>query len=651
MAIDTGDKVTRKYANFRGVDFRGEECSLNRSPDALNVWRNYKKLASIETRPGLENLLIAEGDISHIKKYGDMLYYIRGGSVYAKNLKSQWEGHYYDLGSNGSLFEFEGQLYAKGTYRYVKLPKNETEHTKPIIEFTKSNAFIPTTTIKKPPSGGGEKYQDVNMLSPYRINTFRGDGKSNVLHLDTQYIDTTFVPIITIGGTIENGGETEVLYRYTSNVVGTPDLVGKLGYENGEPHYMTVGMTITGDILNNNPYVTRIKIDSKNGTVTIEWDEDYAENPFLSEPWTDGQDNIAVVFMTSHHTDHLKIMECTIAQEFDNRLFLSGNPDYPNTVWHSSLSDPTYFSDLDYYEDGKDSAPIRSLVAGNNALWVFRDAETSSGVFYHVPTLDVEYGKVYPSSHSSVSIGCVGRAINFNDDIVFFSRIGMESVSTDVTTEQFATHKSSLVDRKMITNPKYKDMVLAEWEGYLFVFIGNEAFLADSRAVLTNEGHAEYEWYYWKLFDDDVTVTCATTEDGVLYIGTNKYVYSLTVKPEGEEEDGDEYYGHSSDGWGEKNAIESYWTTPKDKFGAANKLKTTNKKGCVVEATGDVDVYAKVEDTDFELIGENNGVEDYFVSRIKRKKFKDIQLKFQSQTRFCLESATLECFVGGYIKR
>jgi hypothetical protein len=66
---------------------------------------------------------------------------------------------------------------------------------------------------------------------------------------------------------------------------------------------------------------------------------------------------------------------------------------------------------------------------------------------------------------------------------------------------------------------------------------------------------------------------------------------------------------------------------------------------------GDVDVYAKVEDTDFELIGEYKDVADYFTCRIKRKKFKDIQLKFHSKTRFSIETATLECFVGGYIKR
>ena len=66
---------------------------------------------------------------------------------------------------------------------------------------------------------------------------------------------------------------------------------------------------------------------------------------------------------------------------------------------------------------------------------------------------------------------------------------------------------------------------------------------------------------------------------------------------------------------------------------------------------GDITVYAKTENTDFQLIGTYENVTDYFTSRIKRKKFKDIQLKFYSKTRFSLETVTLECFIGGYIKR
>ena len=48
------DIVTRVYNNFRGVDFRGEEINLMRSPDALNVWKDYKETESIRTRPAKE---------------------------------------------------------------------------------------------------------------------------------------------------------------------------------------------------------------------------------------------------------------------------------------------------------------------------------------------------------------------------------------------------------------------------------------------------------------------------------------------------------------------------------------------------------------------------------------------------------------------
>jgi YHS domain-containing protein len=221
----------------------------------------------------------------------------------------------------------------------------------------------------------------------------------------------------------------------------------------------------------------------------------------------------------------------------------------------------------------------------------------------------------------------VGAAINFNDDIVFFSERGMEGISGDVTTEQVVAHRSTLVDRKMIAEHDYKDMILAEWDGYLFVFIGKHAYLADSRAMFTNENHYEYEWFYWEL---DKRIICTCVNDGVLYLGTDDGVYTLSNK---------------------EADVESYWVTPKDKFNQPHKLKTTNKRGCVAEATGDISVYAKLEDTDFELIGEYKGVTDYFVSRIKRKKFKDIQLKFHSNTRFSLETVTLEAYLGGYIKR
>jgi hypothetical protein len=97
--------------------------------------------------------------------------------------------------------------------------------------------------------------------------------------------------------------------------------------------------------------------------------------------------------------------------------------------------------------------------------------------------------------------------------------------------------------------------------------------------------------------------------------------------------------------------VESYWTTPLDKFNNPQYMKTTNKRGCVIEALGDVTVSAKTNKGEWEEIDSYEGVKDYIVCKKKFKKFKDIQLKFSSSTRFSLEQATLEAFVGGYLKR
>ena len=555
------DLVSRIYANFRGVDFRGEEINLVRSPDSLNVWKDYKETESIRTRPGMKHHYGSE-HIYGIFFFKDFMIVHAG-----QKLSKVSNGETTDLWTG--INEIQSQAFVFEDLWYFKDGKHYLQYDGTTIK--EVEGYIPTTTIARKPMGGGTKYEDVNMMSDYRKNSFLADGASFSFFLDVVNIDDDFVPVVTVNEEVVTTDQYEVDY-----------LEGKITFITSPP----------------------------------------------DAPETDGQDNVIIKFKKAVPKYRKSILECTMLQVFDNRVFFSGYKDYPNVVWHCSLNDPSYISDLDYYREGMDTSAVRGMVAGNNALWVFREpSDANTTVFYHTPTLDEEYGKIYPSSHSSVTTGCIGKAINFNDDIVFFSERGMEGISGDITTEQVVAHRSSLVDRKMTAESSYKDMILEEWEGYLFVFIGSKAYLADSRTAFTNENHIEYDWFYWDLGKE---ITCTCVQDGVMYLGTEDGIYTLSDR--------------------EAN-VESYWVTPKDKFKHPHKLKTSNKRGCVAEATGDISVYAKVEDSDFELIGTYENVTDYFVSRIKRKKFKDIQLKFYSNTRFSLETVTLECFIGGYIKR
>ncbi len=558
--MSTGDLVTRMYSNFRGVDFRGEEINIRRSPDSLNVWKDYRETESIRTRPGLELKVDFPAIVYGIFFYKDTMLVHSGKNLYTVTSGGKKTIIFSSANeARSDCFVYEDILYFKDGLNYLQYDGSTIKEVE---------GYVPTTSIARKPGGGGTIHEDVNLLTGRRINTFLADGMSFDFLLDAKNIDTDFAPIVKV----------------------------------------------------NDAVVTGYKVDYAAGKIS------FTKAP--EAPKTDGQDNVSVEFRKTISKYRDSILKCTLLQVFDNRVFFSGNKDFPNTVWHCSLNDPSYCSDMDYYREGMDEAQVKGMVAGNNALWVFREpSDANTNVFYHTPTIDDQYGKIYPSVHSSVTTGCVGKAINFNDDIVFFSERGMEGISGDITTEQVVAHRSSLVDRKMVAEADYKNMVLEEWEGYLMVFIGDKVYLADSRTAFTNENHIEYDWFYWDL---GKKVTCARVKDGVLYIGTADGVYTLT--------------DNNCD-------IESYWVTPKDKFNNPHMQKTTNKRGCVAEATGDISVYAKLEDTDFELIGEYKGVTDYFVSRIKRKKFKDIQLKFYSKTRFSLETVSLECFIGGYIKR
>ena len=537
--------VPRVYSNFRGVDFRGEEINLVRSPDSLNVWKDYKETESIRTRPEMELLEAFDNTIYGIffYKVGNTdITLVHTGTTLCKLANGAKTVLYTGLNPRpSSSFIYNNIWYFKDGINYLQYDGKE------IGEVV---GYAPTTTIGRKPSGGGTKYEDVNMLTGVRVNTFLADGESREYYLDSPSIDTDFQPIVFIN-------DKEVA-------------------------------------------ISEYTVDTTSGKIIF--------NTAPEAPLTAGQDNVSVKFRKTVAGHRNRINNCTLLQVFDNRVFFSGNQDYPNVVWHCSLNDPTYCSDLDFYNDGLDLAEITGLVAGNNALWVFKEpSQANTTVFYHNPVIDNEYGKIYPSTHSSISTGCIGKAINFNDDISFFSERGMEAINGDVTTEQVIAHRSSLVDRKLVAETNYKNMLLEEWEGYLLIFIDNKVYLADSRATFTNENHTEYEFFYWEMSQN---ITCTKVHKGILYLGTNDGVYTLTDT---------------------ESDVVSYWTTPLDKFKYPQYQKTTNKRGCIVEATGDIAVYVKTEKTEWELIGKHEKVTDYFTSRIKRKKFKDMQLKFRYQ--------------------
>lgn len=202
----------------------------------------------------------------------------------------------------------------------------------------------------------------------------------------------------------------------------------------------------------------------------------------------------------SQESIYTLISHCTINCVFDNRVFFSGNPEYPNEVWHTMVNDPTYVGELCFFLDGHGISSIKKVMPIVDSLAVLKsDTQQDSTIYYHTPTdTEDDYNpRIYPSTGGNSGLGCIGDGINFLDDPVFISKKGLEAIgSLSIKLERAIEHRSSMVDGKFI-NEDLENCLLAEWNGYLICCVDGKFYMADSRQVFVNLlGQKEYEWYY-----------------------------------------------------------------------------------------------------------------------------------------------------------
>lgn len=597
-------KITRTYDNFGGVDFLNEKSLVTpqRSPDALNIWKDYSSTLGIciETRPGARKIASFGSKINGIYVWSRTIAIVHSGTnLYEWNNFPDYPHQANIKVLSQSMNNKRTNFNRFGEYLYINDGENYLFYDGTEVKNVSEIAYIPTTTIGRKPLGGGERLEDVNVLQPKRINAFVADSTSTTFVLDSDNIDEEDVKVIV---------NDQVVSNYTVNYIA--------------------------------------------GSITF--------NTAPPAPTISGQDNVFIEFSKTILRYATRISKCTKVINWDNRLFYTGNPDYPNALFHSELNNPAYISDLSYYEDGSSDSPIMDICIGSNVLWVFKNNDqNNSNVFYHEAQIDNEQGAIYPRKQGNVETGCISKAINFSDDIVYLSNKGLEGITTEnIESRQAIAHRSSLIDSKMINDTNYNDAMMCVFQGYLLILIENKIFLGDSRQKYSSLNSFEYEWYYWRL--DSVNPSLIKDYDGSLYIGSN--IGDIYIM-EGTNDDGE--------------IINSYWTTPLDNFNYANLRKTTNKRGGIIRIktipNGRVKIARKTNKrNDYEKITEvsangftfNNidfsnfsfvtGSQSYVVIKVKEKKFNEFSFKFYSDDLdkpFGIISAIEEAFVGGYIKR
>ena len=315
------------------------------------------------------------------------------------------------------------------------------------------NAYIPTTYKNIIPSGenadAGAEYEHRNLLQPKFKHTFFGDGENKVFYMNENELDA-IAEVKVYGETLTEGE------GYTVNL-----LEGKIELTEAPA-----------------------KPADKNLPETHAGVEITAEKAYESE----------------------QITGCTLSAIFDERVFLSGNPDYPNNIYYcgrnniTGRTDPSYFPATNYVADGVGMAAITGMLAVADTLMVLKgDTQQDGSVYFHTAyaTGDDLHPKDYPSTRGLAGIGCLGACINFLDDPVFISRLGVEAVGQlSVRYERAIEHRSSLIDAKLV-NMELKNASLVEWNGYLIALVDGKIFMADSRQRYTHDtGVMQYEWYY-----------------------------------------------------------------------------------------------------------------------------------------------------------
>lgn len=359
---------------------------------------------------------------------------------------------------------------------YIIDGKNYLVYDGKTVKKVTDNAYIPTTYKNIVPSGEnadiGLQYEQRNILQPKFRHTFIADGETKEFYLNENLLN-----------------EISEVKVYDKVMTEGNDYTVDLA--NGKITFATAPAK---------PEET-VQITGSNGEADVPYPEFYAGVEITAKKVFT---SVSGITEACSEISTL-ITDCTIAAIYDGRVFLSGNPNYPNHLFYcgrnsTGYADPSFFGVLDYQLDGVGNTPITGMIVVADTLMVLKgDTQQDGSTYFHAPSstnLDLQ-PKVYPSTQGLSGSGCLGACINFLDDPIFVSRLGVEGVGQlSVRYERAVEHRSSLIDAKLV-NMDLNNAVLEEWNGYLLLLVDGKMFMADSRQKYTHAiGVPQYEWYY-----------------------------------------------------------------------------------------------------------------------------------------------------------
>lgn len=626
LSSTTVQRKTTVYTSFKGVDFSVDPSLVDesRSPYAPNLISDiggmpekrlgWRTIATIESPiNGMWRGELTNGEV-FIVHGGTKLYKLTSasGAYTATVLKSDINN-----GKSSGFFmsnEDQMKLYVLTGNEYLVYDGTEIKDVKDI-------AYVPTVLVGRKPTGGGTTDDSVNLLGKKREERFLGNDTDKTFYLSADDIDGV--------------DKVEVM-----NSSGDMETVASSNYT----------------------------VDLTEGTVTF----NAAKPPTLT-----GVDNVYITYSKTVDGYAERIEKCTACALYgyggDNRVFVTGNPNYKAYDWVSGIYDPTYFPDLGYTIAGSDDTAIMGyLKLGEYLLIVKEDSSTNSTLLQRSAVKNAEGETEFYVAQGVTGLGAISKNcfVSLIDEPLFLSRQGIMGIySTNILAERSFKNRSYFVNAQLTKESELKNACACEWNGYYIMAINNRAYILDSKnkAYLKHQSNNTSDYVYECYFWENIPAVVFLEKSGELYFGTTdgkicKFNTDIATLKK-----------YNDDG----EAVCCAWSTKNDDDGASYLYKTMQKRGCSVTIKpftrssaeiyiakdGDLEKFIRkslmdiftFEDFSFERLSfnTNDSPQDVYLKK-KVKKYKRLQIIIRNTAKdegFGIFQIAKTYAVGNYAKK
>ena len=389
-AQQTGYKV---YQRFRGLDLSTDQTQIDdsRSPKMVNMISDSGGYPEVRVGWRVLHSFEGGGKVGSIYPFtidGVRQMIVHVGTRLVRLMKEEKAIHYTEKTLMTGLTEGLSQGFYFGGDLWI-LTGGEYIHYDGVgAKKVEEEAYVPTTSILRG-STGAKTNEAVNLLSPWRKNTFVTDGSNKSFTVDTGKIDKG--SIVTAEYTDKNG--KKVTIKSGDKVSGT-----------------------TRDALTFDPETGKVTLDTA-----------------PPAPAAAGVATLTITFQKTTEGAADKIRKCRVFTTFGvntgSRVFLAGNPDKPATEYYSGLNDPTYFPDNNFVNVGTSSFSIVNYLKYDGELLVIKeDNRQENTVWHHTAEIDAVTGKaIFPLREGVSGIGGCARfsCQTLRDDPLFLSPQGV----------------------------------------------------------------------------------------------------------------------------------------------------------------------------------------------------------------------------------